>query len=67
MAAAPAFALARFLRIHAHDNPIGALRGRWPAAWYVDGRPWNWLLICQKRRCRRRWRMHALKRSAWGG
>jgi Ser/Thr protein kinase RdoA (MazF antagonist) len=44
VAAAPAFALARLLQVHAHDNPLGALRDRWPASVYVDGTQWEWLL-----------------------
>jgi len=33
LAAAPAFALARLLQVHAHDNPVGAAGDRWPATW----------------------------------
>jgi Ser/Thr protein kinase RdoA (MazF antagonist) len=44
VAAAPAFALARLLQVHAHDNPLGAMRDRWPASVYVDGTQWQWLL-----------------------
>jgi Ser/Thr protein kinase RdoA (MazF antagonist) len=44
VAAAPAFALARFLQVHAHDNPIGAAQDRWPATGYVDGTQWDWIL-----------------------
>jgi Ser/Thr protein kinase RdoA (MazF antagonist) len=46
IAAAPAFALARFLQVHGHDNPLGAVQARWPAAWYVNGSPWSWMLQC---------------------
>jgi Ser/Thr protein kinase RdoA (MazF antagonist) len=48
VAAAPAFALARLLQVHAHDNPIGALRDRWSAAGYVDGSQWDWILGCTR-------------------
>jgi Ser/Thr protein kinase RdoA (MazF antagonist) len=44
LAAAPAFALARLLQVHAHDNPVGAARDRWPATGYADGTFWVWLL-----------------------
>jgi hypothetical protein len=39
-----AAALARLLQVHAHDNPLGAVRDRWPASVYVDGTQWEWLL-----------------------
>ena len=44
LAAAPAFALARLLQVHAHDNPVGAAGDRWPATGYADGTHWEWLL-----------------------
>jgi Ser/Thr protein kinase RdoA (MazF antagonist) len=44
VAAAPAFALARLLQVHAHDNPLGAARDRWPASGYADGSQWDWVL-----------------------
>jgi Ser/Thr protein kinase RdoA (MazF antagonist) len=44
VAAAPAFALARLLQVHAHDNPIGAARDRWPASGYADGTQWDWIV-----------------------
>jgi hypothetical protein len=32
------------LQVHAHDNPLGAMRDRWSASVYVDGTQWEWLL-----------------------